>query len=229
MSRIILALALSCAAGAAINLQGLKQARDRQDRAGIERLIAEASGVAAKQQQNAAAHYELALAHSYLAEVAAEQRDKAKSADAAEAGIKAAERAVALEPKRSENHRVLGTLCGQVIPGNLLLGLRYGRCALDSMNKAIELDPKSPTAYLGRAVGYYYLPAQFGGGVEPALKDLNKAIQLDPKSADAYLWRGIVLRKANRNAEAREALAKSVALNPARVWAKQQLEKTPAK
>jgi hypothetical protein len=41
------------------------------------------------------------------------------------------------------------------------------------------------------------------------------------------LWMGITLRKMNRNGEARTAFTKSLQLNPARVWTKQQLEKTP--
>jgi Flp pilus assembly protein TadD len=61
------------------------------------------------------------------------------------------------------------------------------------------------------------------------LKDFDKAIQLDPKLAEAHLWRGITLRKMNRNADARSALAKSMQLRPGRVWTKQQLDKTPDK
>jgi hypothetical protein len=38
---------------------------------------------------------------------------------------------------------------------------------------------------------------------------------------------GVALRKMNRNAEARKELERAVQLNPARIWAKQQLEKTP--
>jgi Tfp pilus assembly protein PilF len=77
-------------------------------------------------------------------------------------------------------------------------------------------------------VGNYYLPPQFGGGVELAIKDFQKAISMDPKSADAYLWLGVAYRKEKKNAEAHNALAKSVELNPNRIWAKQQLDKTPA-
>ena len=98
----------------------------------------------------------------------------------------------------------------------------------NSINKAIELDPKSALAYVSRGVGNYYLPGAFGGGPEIALKDFDKAIQLDPKLAEAHLWRGIALRKLNRNAEAHAALSKSLQLNPARLWTKLQLEKTPA-
>jgi len=71
------------------------------------------------------------------------------------------------------------------------------------------------------------LPAALGGGVELSLKDFEKAADLDHKLADAHLWLGVALRKLNRNAEARKEFQRAVALDPARVWAKQQLEKTP--
>ena len=81
---------------------------------------------------------------------------------------------------------------------------------------------------MGRGVGNYYLPPAFGGGVEISIKDFQKAIALDPKLAEAHLWLGLALRKANRNADARKAISRSIELNPNRLWAKQQLEKTPA-
>jgi tetratricopeptide (TPR) repeat protein len=206
----------------------LEQARDRQDRAALEKIVASFGAIAGKQANDAQAQYMLAVADSVLAEVATELKDKNGGRAAAEAGIKAAEKAVALKPDVAEHHRILGTLCGQVIPANVLAGLKYGRCAMDSINKAIELDPKSPLGYISRGVGNYYLPSAFGGGVELALKDFQKAIQLDPKLAEAHLWMGIALRKLNRNGEARLALGKALQLNPDRVWTKQQLEKTPA-
>lgn len=207
----------------------LEKARDAQDRAALERNIQQLSAAASKQPNDPDAQYRAALAQSYLAEIAIEQRDKPLAKNAAESGIQTAEKAVALKPDNSEYHRLLGTLCGQVIPANVLMGLRYGKCALEEVNKAIQLDPKSARAYLARGVGNYYLPPQFGGGVDKAIPDMQKAIALDPKLAEAHLWLGIALRKANRNAEARKALEKAQQLNPNRVWAKQQLEKTPAK
>ena len=207
----------------------LEQARDRQDRPALERLAATFGTTATKQSNDADAQYKFAVAQSYLAEVATELRDKDGGRAAAEAGIKAAERAVALKPNVAEHHRILGTLCGQVIPANVIAGLRYGRCALDSINKAVELDPRSAMAYVSRGVGNYYLPAAFGGGPEVSLQDLKKAVQLDSNLAEAHLWMGIALRKLNRNSEARVAFAKSLQLNPSRVWTRQQLEKTPAR
>jgi len=207
----------------------LERARDRQDKATLERAASELAAIAAKQPNDATSHYRVAVAQSYLSEIAMEQRDKVQAKNAAEVGMKAAERAVALSPSVSEHHRVLGTLCGQVIPANVMAGLKYGRCAQESINKAIELDGRSAIAYVSRGVGNYYLPPMFGGGPEVAIRDFQKAIQTNPKLAEAHLWLGIALRKANRNEEAQRAIAKSLELNPDRVWAKQQLDKTPAK
>jgi len=160
--------------------------------------------------------------------VALELRDRKAAQDAAEQGVKAAERAIALQPEVAEYYRVLGTLCGQVVPANVLAGLSYGKRARDAIAKAIEKDPKSPRAYLARGVGNYYLPPALGGGTGLAIADFRKALELDPKDAEAYLWLGLSLRKENKNAEARQAFQKSLELNPNRVWVKQQLEKTPA-
>ncbi len=207
----------------------LEDARDRQDRAALERIAAELSAAAAKNPGDAGAQYRSAQAHSYVAEVALEVRDKNAARAAAEAGIQSAEKAVRLAPAVAEHHRILGTLCGQVIPANIMLALKYGKCARAEIDRAIELDGKSPAAWLSRGVGNYYLPPAFGGGVEQALQDFDKAIELDPKSAEARLWKGIALRKAGRNADARKEIEKSLELNPRRLWAKQQLEKTPAR
>ncbi len=206
----------------------LIKARDRQDKAAIEKMVGDLKPAADKDQKDAAAQYRLALAESYSAEVAIEKHDKPAAKTAAQAGIDAAERAVALKPDSSEYQRILGTLCGQMISGNGLAGLKYGKCALSAVNKAIELDPKSSINYLSHGVGNYYLPAALGGGYDLAITDFRKAIELNGKNADAYLWLGIALRKVNQPEEARKAIAKSLELNPNRVWAKEQLDKTPS-
>jgi len=228
MGKHLPVLLLTAAAWAAALPPDLKKARDAQDRAALDRIAGELEAAAQARQQDAAAQYGAALAELVRAEVMMEQRDRNAARAAAEAGIRAAERAVGLQQQRGEYHRVLGALCAQVIPANPLLGLRYGKCAMEEVSRAVELEPKSADAWLSRGVGNYYLPESFGGGAEPALKDIEKALQLDPSHADAWLWKGIVLRKLNRNAEARQAIERSLKLNPARVWARQQLEKTPA-
>jgi tetratricopeptide (TPR) repeat protein len=206
----------------------LEKARDAQDRPTLDRLAAQLSSAAQGKSNDAAAQYKFALAESYVAEVAIEVRDKNAAHGAAEAGIDAAKKAVALKADSAEFHRLLGTLCGQAISANVLQGMKYGHCAQDEVNKAVQLDPKSSENYLARGVGNYYLPQGLGGGLDLAIKDFQKAIELDPQSSEAQLWLGLALRKQNKNADARKAFQKAIELNPARAWAKQQLDKTPA-
>ena len=205
----------------------LELARDRQDRASLQKSVDDASAAAAKAPNDAQAQYKLALACSYMAEVAQELRDKKQARQFAERGIQAAEKAVALKPE-AENYRLLGTLYGQAIT-DLLSGLSYGPRARDAIDKAVEKAPKSSAVYVARGVGNYYLPAQLGGGARNAIADFRKAIELDPRNAEAYLWLGIGLHKENQDSEARRALSKSLELDPNRVWAKQQLDKIPPK
>ncbi len=220
-------LALVLAAFLAAPSPALDYARDHQDRAALQKIADEYAAAAAKAPNDADAQYRAALASSYLAEVALELRDKKLAEQAAIRGVKQAEQAVSLKPEVGEYYRVLGTLCGQVVPANVLTGIGYAKRAKDAIDKAIAKDPKSSAAYMARGVGNYYVPAALGGGYELAAADLRKAIDLDPKNADAWLWLGLTLRKENKDAEARQAFTKSLELNPRRIWAKQQLDKTP--
>jgi tetratricopeptide (TPR) repeat protein len=206
----------------------LEVARDKQDRPVLTDLAGQAGAAAAKAPNDPEVLYRAALAYSYLAEVALELRDRKAGRQFAEQGIRFAEKTVALKPENAEYHRLLGTLYGQAVT-DIMSGLTYGPKAKDAINKAVEKAPKSSMMYVARGVGNYYVPAQLGGGAKLSIPDFQKAIELDPRNAEAYLWLGLSLRKENRDAEARQAFAKSLELNPNRVWAKQQLEKTPAK
>jgi tetratricopeptide (TPR) repeat protein len=207
----------------------LISARDRQDLGGIERVIEQYQHAEQQNSQAADSQYKLALAYSFAAEVAMELHDKQKSEALAEAGLPHARKAVDENGNNAEYHRLLGQLCAQVIPANPLFGtLKYGQCARDEIKKAIQLDDKLALAYVSRGVGNYYLPSAMGGGLDLALKDFDQAISLNPSLADAYLWKGVTLRKAKRDAEARQAFQRALQLDPNRLWAKEQLDKTPA-
>jgi len=206
----------------------LDHLRDRQDRPGLDARAAALQTAAEKTPNEPGGWYRAAIAYSYVAEVAMEVRDKGAAQRAAEAGVADADKAIELNGKDADYYRVLGTLCGQVIPANPIIGaLTYGKRAKEALDKAVEMDPKSAKAFVAHGVGYYYLPVNFGGGPENAIRDFKQAIALDPKSADAYLWMGIALKKEHQNAKAREALAKSLQFDPDRAWTKDQLEKTP--
>lgn len=219
-----LLLLLLCSAAAFCADATLESARNRQDRAALEK----AGAARAKAAKSAPGHYEAALAYSYLSEVALELRDKRQARSAAELGIAAAKAALKLEPSNAEFHRLLGTLCGQVIPADPMAGFQHGRCAKEEIEKALQMNPKSALGWVSSGVGKFYLPAMLGGGVDLAMKDFQKAAAIDPKLAEAWLWIGLAHRKGNRNADARQALQKAKSLNPDRLWIQQQLEKTPA-
>src|SRR5580693_10394690 len=177
MSIVVLLLCLAVAAAAG----DLEKARDTQDRAALDKLAAQAAAEAQKKPNDAAAQYKLALADSYLAEIAIEQRDKNQARTVSEAGIKVAERVIALKSDVAEYHRLYGTLCGQAVYSlNLLQAMKYGHCAQDEVNKALQLDPKAAMNYIGHGVGNYYLPAQLGGGAEAARKAFQKSLDLNP-------------------------------------------------
>lgn len=206
----------------------LDTARDLQDRPALQRLADQYAAAAAKAPNDAEAQYRLALACSYQAEVDIELHDKKAGQQAAQRGIAAGEKAVALNGNNAEYLRVLGTLYGQAIV-DIPSGLSYGAKAKDAINRAVDKAPKSSAVYVARGVGNFYLPPMLGGGPKPAIEDFKKAIQLDANNAEAYLWLGVSLRKDNRNSEARQAFQKALQIDPKRVWAKQQLEKTPTK
>lgn len=221
-------ITISCLALGAATDRELLKARDQQNLAALDNLIEQYKKAAQANGSSAEAQYQSALAYSFAAEVAMQLRDKRKSESYAVAGLDPAKKAVAEKGSNAEYHRLLGALCGQVIPANPIMGaLTYGSCARDEINKAISLDSRLALAYVTRGIGNFYLPAQMGGGLDLALKDIDKAISLDPKSADAYMWKGVVLRKANKNSDARQAFSAALKLDPDRLWAKQQLEKTP--
>ena len=206
----------------------MEAARDRQDRPALEKLANDTCAAAGRAAGDFDAQMKCALAASYLAEVDQEQRDKKAAQQAARRGIEAANRAVTLKPNDGEAYRLLGMLYGQSIT-DLVSGLSNGPKAKEAINKAVALAPKSSNVYVARGVGNYYLPAQLGGGAEAAIADFRKAIELDAKNTDAYLWLGLALRKENKDTEARQAFEKALQLDPNRLWAKQQFDKTPAK
>ena len=208
----------------------LIRARDAQDRGALQNLMAAARSAAEKATRDAEAQYRFAFASSLVAEVALEMRDKSGAEKAATEGVKAAESAIALNSNEAEYYRVLGTLCGQVIPANPIMGaLSYGKRAKASIEKAKQLDPKSAQVWIADGVGNYYLPASFGGGYDLAIRSFKRALELDPNNADAWLWMGLAQHKNKQDSEARISFAKSLALDPNRVWAKLQMDKLPPK
>jgi len=94
-----------------------------------------------------------------------------------------------------------------VVPSRAYKGDLDG--ALADYEKAIELKPSLPSAFLGR--GYFrYQKEDFDG----ALADFSKAIELKPDYADAHVDRGMVRGLIGEIDSAIADITKGVALNP---------------
>jgi tetratricopeptide (TPR) repeat protein len=78
--------------------------------------------------------------------------------------------------------------------------------ALADLNKAIELDPKHPGAYLLR--GLFHIGGVFqtsGRRRTEALADFTKAVEVDPDFGPAYANRALLLRSSSGEKTAAQA------------------------
>ncbi|MGD1943023.1 MAG: substrate-binding domain-containing protein [Leptolyngbyaceae cyanobacterium] len=79
--------------------------------------------------------------------------------------------------------------------------------ALQSLNRALEMDPNEAAAWIGK--GNVLVQK---GQLDEALFCFDKAIELNPNLAAAWQGKGKALQKMGRDAEARNAFAKAGAL-----------------
>ena len=71
-------------------------------------------------------------------------------------------------------------------------GAKYGKLSREYSEKSIKENPKNPRPYLIRAIGIYFTPKIFGGGVAKAKPMLNKALEkfehFTPKTPNHPHW-----------------------------------------
>jgi cytochrome c-type biogenesis protein CcmH/NrfG len=195
-------------------------ARKARDQASVEEL----QQAVAKARKEATttnsfdAYLRLAQFEVWLCEaIEAHENDKLFK-EAAEAGVAAAEKAVALNPKSSAAHQLLGDLLNQLIPHVFGGGMRYGKRSTDELDKAIELDPKNADAYVSRAISYYYSPDAFGGSKSKAFELLKKAVESDPQADSPHIWLAFFYLDAKQKDDALREINLALRLNPERVF-----------
>jgi len=93
--------------------------------------------------------------------------------------------------------------------GYCLIQLERQNEALESFNKAIELDPDDALTWHMRSITLFAL-----ANYDEALESLNKAIELDPDDVQAWHIKGVVLVVLKHYDEALESFNKAIALNP---------------
>jgi tetratricopeptide (TPR) repeat protein len=196
-----------------------RQARDHASVEDLQRIVAKAQKEAAE-TNSFEAYLRLALFEVWMCEAAEARQNDRLFKQAAEAGVAAAEKAVALNPKSSDAHQLLGDLLSQLIPHVYGGGMRYGQRSTDEMDKAIELDPKNINAYVSRAISYYYTPDSFGGSKSKAFEMLKKAVEIDSLSDSPHIWLAIFHLDAGRRDEALSEINLALRVNPDRVFTK---------
>ena len=80
--------------------------------------------------------------------------------------------------------------------------------ALMHLNRAIQLEPRLPSAYRFRYLAYYR-----SDQAEKALADADSYLRLRPRNSAMHLARAMALEKLNRNEEALASINRAIALN----------------
>jgi tetratricopeptide (TPR) repeat protein len=196
-----------------------RKARDHASVEDLQRIVAKARKEAAK-KNSFEAYLRLAQFEVWMCEAAEARQNDKLFKQAAEAGVAAAEKAVALNPKSSDAHQLLGDLLSQLIPHVYGGGMRYGQRSINELDKAIELDPMNINAYVSRAISYYYTPDSFGGSKSKAFEMLKKAIEIDSLSDSPHIWLAIFHLDGGRRDEALSEINLALRANPDRVFTK---------
>jgi tetratricopeptide (TPR) repeat protein len=216
---LILGLSTSVASQQTDDLTAARDARDRGSVTELQRLVTQSRQKALK-SRSSAAYAHLALLHMWLCEAIESSENKALFKKTAEDGVAAAEKAVALNPKSSDAHWLLGDLLNQLIPHVYGGGMRYGQRANAELDRAIALNPKNANAYVSRAISYHYTPESFGGSKTKATEFLKKATELDPSADSPHIWLALFHLEAQDKEAATREITLALDANPNRSFAR---------
>jgi len=111
-----------------------------------------------------------------------------------ERGIKAATRAVELEPKKPEGHFWMAADMGAMAEGfGLRAGIRYRGPIKDALETVLQIDRSFQEGSADRALGrwYFRVPRLFGGSKDKAIEHLKQALTYAPESTATanFGWR----------------------------------------
>ncbi len=96
-----------------------------------------------------------------------------------------------------------------LVQGHCLNKLKRYHEAIQKLNKAIELDPGTPNAYIELGLSFIRLQEY-----EKALTPLDKAIEIDPDNVFPWSFAGVSLQALERWEAAQTFLNKAIELNP---------------
>jgi Tfp pilus assembly protein PilF len=106
--------------------------------------------------------------------------------------------------------------------GQAYLANKNPGSAIKDFGRAIELDPRSVPAYLGRALAHMKAEA-----FDESEADVTRALELDPRSALAFAYRALVYKATAQPDLGAKEIEKAMRLEPERpevLWAKGEIE-----
>jgi tetratricopeptide (TPR) repeat protein len=128
-----------------------------------------------------------------------------------EAGMAAADAAIALDPKRPEGYFWKAANMGALAESfGMRQGIKYRKPIREALETVLKIDPKFQAGSADRALGrwYYKVPGLFGGSNEQSVQHLRKSIEYDPNSTASHFFLAETLLDMGRRADARAALQK---------------------
>lgn len=139
-----------------------------------------------------------------------------------ERGIKAADTARALEPRRPEGYFWAAANMGAVAESfGLRAGLKYRKPIKDLLETVLKMDPAFMQGSADRALGrwYHQVPRMFGGNHKTAEAHLRASLKYNPDSTISRYFLAELLIDEDRLAEARSELAAVIKAPLSADWA----------
>jgi tetratricopeptide (TPR) repeat protein len=127
---------------------------------------------------------------------------------ALEGGMDAANKAIALQPKRPEGHFWLAANMGSLAESfGMSQGLKYRKAIRASLEEVLRLDAGYEAGSADRALGrwYFKVPGLFGGSNAKSEEHLRKALTYDAQSTATWFFLAETLEDMGRTADARAA------------------------
>jgi len=126
-----------------------------------------------------------------------------------EEGIAAAQRAIALQPKRPEGHFWVAANMGAMAESfGLRQGIKYRKPVKEALETVLRIDPAFMQGSADRALGrwYFKVPGMFGGSDKQSEAHLRASLKYNPTSTASHFFLAELLLDNNRKAEARAEL-----------------------
>ena len=212
----------------------LHEGMSAADRGTMERARAQFERATADDDYAALAHYYAGLANYRLASIFLEA-DDVPVGDYLEAAADHLETATDLDDQCADAYALRSSVYGMKISQNPLRAMTLGRTSSETMERALELEPKNPRVVLLSAQSDFHTPGMFGGDRDEALDGFKRAAELfEEESPDAplqpqwgheeaYAWVGIAHSEEGRYDEAEAAFERALEINPSYGWVRYEL------